>query len=163
MATSQHNVDPTTTNEEEVSQPMMKIQTTNHCLVPSLDHYLKELWMFVQTLNNSVLSMTPSSSFTIPMTLLSLAASAVVFKNTTKVVSFQLSNSKIKKLTRKQFTQIPKLPVSGTFYDVSTNQVLHMFNEMRHQPTLTGISHFKKYGLPCMWSFLFGIVLCCLT
>lgn len=30
---------------------------------------------------------------------------------------------------------------------------------MGHQSTLTGIIHFKKSRLPCIWSFLFGIVL----
>ena len=38
-----------------------------------------------------------------------------------------------------------------------------MFNEMGHQPPLTGIRDFKKSGLPTIWNFLFGIFLRCLT
>ncbi|CAI9299828.1 unnamed protein product [Lactuca saligna] len=159
MATSQHNVDHTTNNDEDVSQPMMKIQTTNLYLVPSLDQYLEELRMCVQILNYFVLSTTLSSSFAIPMTWLSLDATTVVFNKSTKVVTFQLSNSKTNKLTRNQFSQMLQLPVFDTFYEVTNDQVVHMFNEMGHQPTLNGIIYFKKSGLSCVWSFLFGIML----
>ncbi|CAI9261636.1 unnamed protein product [Lactuca saligna] len=55
------------------------------------------------------------------------------------------------------------LPTSGTFYEVSNAQVIHMFNGMGHQPTLTVICYFKKSSLPCILSFLFGIILRCLT
>ena len=65
--------------------------------------------------------------------------------------------SKTRKLTRKQFAQILKLPVLGTFYEVSTDQVFHMFNDIGHQSILTGISHFKKSNLPCIWSFYLGL------
>ncbi|CAI9284350.1 unnamed protein product [Lactuca saligna] len=37
----------------------------------------------------------------------------------------QLTNSKTRKLTRKHFSKILKLPVSGTFYEVSTDQELY--------------------------------------
>ncbi|CAH1435711.1 unnamed protein product [Lactuca virosa] len=131
VAAPQHIVDPTTTNKDEVWQLMMKIQTTNLHLVPLIDQYPEPLEMLVQTPNNSVLSTTFSSLFVVSMEWLSLTGSTVVFNKTTKVVTFQLMNLKIKKLTRKQFAQIMKLPVSGTFYEVSTDQVLHMFNEMR--------------------------------
>ncbi|CAH1422229.1 unnamed protein product [Lactuca virosa] len=153
MVAPHHTTDSTTTNEEDVSQPLMKIQTTNIHLVPYLDQYPNALRMLVQTFNNSVLSTTRSWSFSIRIEWLALAGSTVLFKKTTNMVSFQLSNSKTKKLTQKQFAQILKLPVSGTNYEVSNDQVLHMFNEMGHQPTLTGISHFKISSLPYMWSF----------
>lgn len=58
----------------------------------------------------------------------------------------------------KHFAQILKLLVSGTFYEVSTDQVLHMLNEMGHQPDLNGIIHFKKSSLPCYE--VFSLVLC---
>lgn len=38
-----------------------------------------------------------------------------------------------------------------------------MFTEMDHQPVLTGISLFRKSSLPCVWNFLFGVILRCLT
>lgn len=38
-----------------------------------------------------------------------------------------------------------------------------MFNEMGYQPALTKISEFRKSSLPCIWNFLFGIYLRCLT
>lgn len=76
---------------------------------------------------------------------------------------FQLTNSKPNKLTHNQFAQILMLDVSSTFYEVLTDQVLHMFNEIVHQPILIRINLFKKSSLPCFWSFLFGIVLRCLT
>ncbi|CAH1431922.1 unnamed protein product [Lactuca virosa] len=92
MAASHHNVNPTTTNDEEVSQLMMKIQTTNIRLVPSLDQYLEELQMLVQTLKNFVLSFALSSSFAIPIEWLSLVSSTAVFNKTNKVVTLQISD-----------------------------------------------------------------------
>lgn len=79
------------------------------------------------------------------------------------MVTFHLTNLQSKKLTRKQFAQILRLPTSGTLYEVMNDQVIYMFNEMGHQPTFTAINHFKKSNLPCVLSFLFGIVLRCLT
>lgn len=67
------------------------------------------------------------------------------------------------RLTKKMFTQILKIPNSGPFYKVSTEQIIYMFNEMGRQPPLIKISDFKKSGLPCIWNFLFGIYLHCLT
>lgn len=34
---------------------------------------------------------------------------------------------------------------------------------MGHQPIHTRICHYKKSSLPCLWSFLFGIALRCIT
>ncbi|CAH1454218.1 unnamed protein product [Lactuca virosa] len=102
MTATPHNVDPTTTNDEEITQLMMMIQNTNLRLVPTLDQYPEELRMLIQTLNNSNLSYALSSSFAIPMEWLSLSTSTTVFNKTNKVVTFQLSNSKTKKLTQKQ-------------------------------------------------------------
>ena len=97
------------------------------------------------------------------MELLSFAGSTAVFNKTTKVVTFHLMNLKSMKLNQKQFSQILQLPTFGTFYEVMNDQVIYMFKEMGHQPTLTAISHFKKSSLPCVWGFLFGIVMRCLT
>lgn len=118
--------------------------------------------MLVQSLNNSVLSFALYASFSTTMQWLSLVASTDVYNKTTKVVTFQISSTKTKKLTKKQFTQILLLPSSGNFSEVSTDQVIYMFNEMGHQPTLTNISHFKKLSLPCVLSLRFRIVLRCL-
>ena len=112
MAAPHHTVDPTTTNDEEVSQQMMKIQTTNLHLVPSLDQYPEALRMLFQTFNNFVLSTALSSSFAIPMEWLLIVGSTIVFNKTTKVVTFQHLNSNTKKLTRKKFAQILKLTFS---------------------------------------------------
>ncbi|CAH1413225.1 unnamed protein product [Lactuca virosa] len=141
---------------------MMKIQHIHLRLVPYLETYPGVLQMLVQTLNSTVLSFFLSSSFAICMEWLSLAASTAVFNKTTKVVTFQLTNSKSKKLTQKYFAQILRLTTSCTFYKVTNDQVIHMFNEIGHQPTLVAISQFKKSSLPYVWSFLFGIILRCL-
>ncbi|CAI9278740.1 unnamed protein product [Lactuca saligna] len=45
MASSHHNVDQVTTNDDEISQPAMNILHTNLCLVPYLDVYSAELQM----------------------------------------------------------------------------------------------------------------------
>lgn len=88
MAASPRNVDHTTTNVEEVSQPMMIIQHTNLRLVPSLEAYPEELQMLIQTLNNSILSYALVALFVVPMELLSLVALIAVYNKTTKVVTF---------------------------------------------------------------------------
>lgn len=104
-----------------------------------------------------------STSFSVPVTWLSLAGLTVVFNKTTKVVMIQLTNDKKFRLTKKQLAHIMRLPVTGPFYDVSVEHVVSMFNEMGHQPPLTGLSHFRKTDLPWVWNFLFGIFLRCLT
>ena len=86
--------------------------------------------MLIETLNISVQSTTLSSSLIVPITWISLVGSKVVLKKTTKVITFKLSNSKTRKLMRKHFAQIMKLPISGTFYEVTNDQVLYMFNDM---------------------------------
>lgn len=69
MVVPQTDVDPTnTTNEEEISQPLMKIQNMNLQLLPMVHRYPEQLETLIQTLNNYVLSTTLSSSFAVPMT-----------------------------------------------------------------------------------------------
>lgn len=52
-----------------------------------------------------------------------------------------------------------KLPYTSPVYEVTNEQVLFMFNEIGHQPPLTGISQFRKSSLPYMWNFVFVIIL----
>lgn len=124
MATTQSNVDPVTTNEDEISQPMMKISHTNIQLIPSLDVYLSEFHLLFQILKYFVLSFALFGAFSIPMEWFSLVVSIVVFNKKTKVLIVHISSSKTKKFTRKQFAQILKLPTLGNFYDVSIDQVI---------------------------------------
>lgn len=119
--------------------------------------------MLIVALNNSVLSTMTSSSFSVPITWLSLAGSTIVFNKTNKLVTFQRTNDKFYNLTKRKFAQILKLPNTGPFYEVTNEQVAHKFNKMGYQPPLTGNSHFCKTTLPCIWNFLFRIFLCCLT
>ena len=79
------------------------------------------------------------------------------------MITSQLTNEKNFKLTKKLFAQILNIPMLETFYEVSNEQVLQMFKEIGYQPILTKISDFKKSCLPCIWNFLFGIYLRCLT
>ena len=115
--------------------------------------------MLIEALNHYVLSTVMSSSLSVPMTWLSLARSTTVFNKTTKVVKFQLTYKKLQKLTKRQFAQIMKLLYTGPFYEVTNEQVVYMFNEMGHQPPLTGISEFQNYDFPYVWNFLFGVFL----
>lgn len=68
-----------------------------------------------------------------------------------------------KHLTRKQFTQILRLPLKGQFETPTTDQILDMFNEMGNQTPITLVSSFKKENLPSIWNFFFRIKLRCLT
>ncbi|CAI9292285.1 unnamed protein product [Lactuca saligna] len=67
------------------------------------------------------------------------------------------------KLMKKNIAQIMKFPNTGPFYEVTNDQVIHMFNEMGHQTPFTRINQFKKRSSPDIWNFLFGIFLHCLT
>ncbi|CAI9302926.1 unnamed protein product [Lactuca saligna] len=58
---------------------------------------------------------------------------------------------------------VPMIPNNPPFVKPVNSQIIHMFNEMGHQPELEKISDFRKSGLPCIWNFLFGIFLRCLT
>lgn len=76
MVASNTNVDPTnTTNEEEISQPLMKIQNTNICLLLTVDQCAEQLQMLILALNHHVLSTVLSSLFGVLMTWLYLAGS----------------------------------------------------------------------------------------
>lgn len=88
MDATQLNVDPVTTSDEEISQPTMMVLHTNRHLYPSPDVYPNELLMIFPTLNNYILSFVLSTSFSILMEWLSLAASTALYKKTTKVVTF---------------------------------------------------------------------------
>lgn len=79
------------------------------------------------------------------------------------MVAFQLINDMTLKLSKKLYAQILNIPIIEPFNLVSNEQVVHIFNEMGHQLVFTKISEFKKSSLPCLWSFLFGIFLRCLT
>lgn len=66
------------TNDDIVSQPTMKIQSINIWFNPVVKDYLYELIMLSQVLNDSFLTHTLTTSLTIQMTWLSLAASTVL-------------------------------------------------------------------------------------
>ena len=162
MAATNANVDPSQTTDDITSQPLMKIQSTIR-VQSDVTQYPEELQILIVALQNSSLSMAMFSSFSMPMTWLSLASSTAVYSKTMKVVTFQLINDKKFKLTMKLFAQILNIPTVERFYEVSNEQVLHMFNEMGYQQVLTKISGLKKFYLPCIWYFLYGIYLRCLT
>lgn len=66
-------------------------------------------------------------------------------------------------MSKKQFAQILNIPNVEPYYVVTNEQVVHMFNEMGHEPPFSRMSNFKKSSLPCIWNFIFGIFLRCLT
>lgn len=70
---------------------------------------------------------------------------------------FNLINDKKFHLSKKLLCQILEDPNSPPFYKVMNEHVLHMFNEIGYQLTLTKITEFKKSSLLCIWNFLFGI------
>lgn len=72
-------------------------------------------------------------------------------------------NDKKFRLSKKLFAQILEIHNSPPFYKVTNEQVIHMFNGLGYQSILTKISEFKKSSLPCIWNFMFGIYLRCLT
>lgn len=76
-----------------------------------------------------------------------------------KIVTFQMTNDKKFRLSKKLFAQIMNIPNIEPFYKVTNAQVIHMFNERGYQPTLTKINEFKKSSLPCLGNFLFGLYL----
>lgn len=106
--------------------------------------------MLIVALNHSVLSTVMVSSFSVSMTLLSLTGSTAVRNKTSKIFTFKLTNEKKYKLSKKKFAQIMNIPNEGPLYEVTNEQVIHMFNKMRHQPILTKISLFKNSSLPCL-------------
>lgn len=90
--------------------------------------------MLIVALNHSVLCTTMSSSFSVPLSWLSLASSIDVYSKAMNVVTFQLTNDKKFKLTKKMFAQVLNIHTVEPYYEVTNEHVLHMFNEMGHQP-----------------------------
>lgn len=89
MAAPTGNFDPSnTTNEENTSHPLLKIQSTNLNLLLDVTQYPKQLEMLIVALNHSALSTIVLSSFYVPITWLSLVGSLVVFYKTMKIVIF---------------------------------------------------------------------------
>ena len=157
MAATQSNTD------EVLSQSLMKIQSTNYQVDPNVSSYPEGLKMLIVALKRSPLSTAMFSSFSVPMTWLSLAASTASYNHTTDVITFNLMNNKRVKLSKKMFVEFLQIPNNPPFFKPVNSQIIHMFNEMGHQPELEKISDFRKSGLPCIWNFLFGIFLRCLT
>ncbi|KAL7607148.1 hypothetical protein Lser_V15G19426 [Lactuca serriola] len=157
MAATQSNTD------EVLSQSLMKIQSTNYQVDPNVSSYPEGLKMLIVALKRSPLSTAMFSSFSVPMIWLSLAASTASYNHTTDVITFNLINNKRVKLSKKMFVEFLQIPNNPPFVKPVNSQIIHMFNEMGHQPELEKISDFRKSGLPCIWNFLFGIFLRCLT
>lgn len=153
MVAKNVNNDPSQTADEDTSQALLKIQSTNYTVQPNVDVYPDELQMLIVALNHSVLSTVMSSYFAVLMTWLSLAGSIAVFNKTTKVVTFQHTNKKKYKLSKKQFAQILNIPNVEPFYEVMNEQVVHMFNDMGHQLPLTRIGDSKKSSPPISMEF----------
>ncbi|CAH1435831.1 unnamed protein product [Lactuca virosa] len=101
MSTGNTVVDQFNTNDEEISQPTMKIQSKNLWFNPLIKDYLEELKMILQVMNDSILTHALTASFAIPMKWLYLVASTAVYNRTIEIVTFQLTSSKSKQLTNK--------------------------------------------------------------
>ncbi|CAI9281406.1 unnamed protein product [Lactuca saligna] len=128
------HVDPSQKTDDASSQPLLKIQSSNYRVQPDVTKYPEELKMLIVSLNHSFLSSVMATSFLVPMTWLSLECSTTVFNKTSNVVTFQLTNNKKYKLTKKQFAQVFKIPTAEPYYEVTNEQVIHMFNNIGHQP-----------------------------
>ena len=115
--------------------------------------------MLIVALKSVVFSTAMFNSFDVPMSWLSLAGSTATYNKTMLIVTFQLTNDKKFRLSKKLFAKILNIPNTEPFIKVMNEQVIHMFNEMGYQPNLSKISEFMKSGLPCIWNFLFGIYL----
>ncbi|KAL7604923.1 hypothetical protein Lser_V15G18161 [Lactuca serriola] len=154
----------TNSNTDKVlSQSLMKIQSTNYQVDPHVSAYPEELKMLIVALKRSLLSTAMFRSFPVSMIWLSRAASTASYNNTADVITFNLVNNKRVKLSKSLFVEFLEIPNNPPFVKPVNSQILHMFNEMGHQPELEKISDFRKSGLPCIWNFLFGIFLRCLT
>ena len=154
----------TNSNTDEVlSQSLMKIQSTNYQVDPNVSAYPEELKMLIVALKRSPLSTAMFRSFPVPMIWLSWAASTASYNHTADVITFNLVNNKRVKLSKNLFVEFLEIPNNPPFVKPVNSQIIHMFNEMGHQPELEKISDFRKSGLPCNWNFLFGIFQRCLT
>ena len=150
----------TNSNTDEVlSQSLMKIQSTNYQVDPNVSAYPEDLKMLIVALKLSPLSTAMFRSFPVPMVWLSRAASTASYNHTADVITFNLINNKRVKLSKNLFVEFLQIPNNPPFVKPVNSQIIHMFNEMGHQPELEKISDFRKSGLPCIWNFLFGIFL----
>lgn len=88
MITAQPVVDHFNTTGEGVYDPQIKIQSNNVWFNPNVVVYPEELKMLIQFLNNLVLAHALTSSFSIPMSWLSLVCSTDVYNKDMEVVTF---------------------------------------------------------------------------
>lgn len=84
------------------------------------------------------------NSCVVSRTLLLLAASTTTYSKTMRIVTFQPTNDKKFGLSKKLFTQILNIPNVEPFSKVNNTQIIHMFNEIGHQPVLAKISDFEE-------------------
>lgn len=103
MAAPNVSVDPSQTTEYITSQPLMKIQGTNFQVKLDVSLYPKGLKMRIVSLTNFVLSTAVSSSFSVPLSWLSLAGSTTVHIMAVKIITFQMMNDKKFMFTKKLF------------------------------------------------------------
>lgn len=97
------------------------------------------------------------------MKWLTLAYSTALYNKDRDLITFQMETKGKQNLTKKQFTRILMLKSHGSFETLAFDQVLAMLNEMGYNPPITLISAFRKFNLPSMWCFLFGVFIRCLT
>lgn len=87
----------------------------------------------------------------------------VVYNNSKEVITFQMVSKRKKTFSKKKFSQIIQLEVDATVVVPSYEQILGMLNEMGYTPSITLINDFWKPKVPYLWSFLFRIIIRCLT
>ena len=83
-----------TSTNEVLSQPIMKIQSTNYHVEGNVSLYPEELKMLIIALQNSGLATIMFNSFAVLITWLSMAASAASYSMATYVITFNLINEK---------------------------------------------------------------------
>ena len=132
------------TTDEIISFSILKIQGSNYQVELDLSKYPEELHMLVVALQNSVLSKAMFDSFAAPMSWLSKAGSTASYNKETGCVEFTMVNDTRIRVSKRLFCKILGIPNSGPYDELSSSQVVFMFNEMGHQPPLTRISDFKK-------------------
>ena len=141
----------------------MKLQSSKYQVKDDVSVYPDKLQMVIVAHKHSGFSTAMFNYFDVHMSWPSTAGSTATYSKSMDVVTFNLVNDKKIRLTKKLFTQILDIHNSLPFYKVTNAQVIHMINEMGHQPPLTKISDFKKSSLPYISNFLFSIYLRCLT
>ena len=149
-----------------ISPQTLAIAHQNCYAVLDPTKYPDKLHVLIEFLKASVLNKALTAHVAVSRKTLTKAYSSAKYNSAKNIVEFDLESGKRTAITKNSFTKLLDLPTDPALIDpdqVSSADMITVFNQLGHTPVLTRLSAFKKNKLPSVWSCLFTILFKCLA